>query len=85
MDHDGPRSAGDEREGRYANHFHIGHNAFEVILEFGQFYEGEKQAMMHTRIVTSPAYAATLLHLLSDALAQCESTFGSISLGRSHE
>jgi hypothetical protein len=85
MDDDSPRSVGDEREGRYANHFHIGHNAFEVILEFGQFYEGEKQALMHTRIVTFPANTEMLLHLLSDALAQYESTFGPISPGRPHE
>ena len=25
---------GDEPEARYANYFHVGHNAFEVVLEF---------------------------------------------------
>ena len=58
----------EEREGRYANHFQIGYNAFEVILQFGQFHEGDEQAVMHTRIITCPAYAETLLNLLSQTL-----------------
>jgi uncharacterized protein DUF3467 len=75
----------DAGEGRYANHFSIGHNAFEVILQFGQFYEGNNQPVMHTRIVTSPAYAQILLQLLTRSLAEYESTFGTISSGRPHE
>jgi len=73
------------REGRYANHFYIGHNAFEVILQFGQFYEGNSQPVMHTKIVTSPAYAESLLQLLSRTIEQYKSTFGAISPGRPHE
>ncbi|HEX4320463.1 MAG TPA: DUF3467 domain-containing protein [Acidobacteriaceae bacterium] len=85
MDDDVPYSFGEEQEGRYANHFQIGHNAFEVVLQFGQFYEEEKRVVMHTRIVTCPAYAETLLRLLSHSLAQYESSYGSISTGRPHE
>jgi len=66
------------REGRYANHFHVGHNAFEVILQFGQFYEGNSRPVMHTKIVTSPVYAQSLLQLLRQSLAEYESAFGSI-------
>jgi hypothetical protein len=69
------------KEGRYAYHFLIGHNAFEVILQFGQFYEGYSHPVMHTRIVTGPAYAQGLLQLLSQALDEYESTFGPISKG----
>jgi len=64
------------REGRYANHFHIGYNAFEMILQFGQFYEGNTQPVMHTTIITSPAYAENLLHLLNSSLAQYKERFG---------
>jgi Protein of unknown function (DUF3467) len=85
MDDCTPHALDEEREGRYANHFHVGHNAFEVILQFGQFYEGGKQAVMHTRIVTAPAYAETLLELLSQSLEQYESSFGPIPKGRPHE
>jgi hypothetical protein len=63
------------REGRYANHFHIGYNAFEMILQFGQFYEGNTQPVMHTTIITSPAYAENLLHLLNSTLAQYKESF----------
>jgi hypothetical protein len=69
------------KEGRYANHFLIGHNAFEVVLQFGQFYEGYSHAVMHTRIVTGPAYAQSLLQLLSRALEEYESRFGPILKG----
>lgn len=75
----------DAQEGRYANHFSIGHNAFEVILQFGQFYEGNSQPVMHTRIVTGPAYAQGLLQLLGRALKEYESTFGPISKGERRE
>jgi Protein of unknown function (DUF3467) len=72
-------SSREPKEGRYANHFHVGHNAFEVILDFGQFYEGNDQPWMHTRIVTSPAYALSFWQLMGCALQQYESSFGAIS------
>jgi len=71
--------AGDEPEARYSNYFEVGFNAFEVILEFGQHYEGGKQPRMHTRIVAAPAYAGTLLGLLQNALAEYEGKFGPIA------
>lgn len=73
------------KEGRYANHFQVGHNAFEVILQFGQFYEGNTQPVMHTTIITGPAYAESLLKLLSSTLAQYKRTFGEVSGGTPHE
>ena len=68
-------------EGRYANYFNVGHNAFEVVLEFGQFYEGNMEPRTHTRIVTSPAYAKALLGLLKSSLASYEGEFGVIPSG----
>ena len=78
-------SLGGEPEGRYANYFNAGHNAFEVILEFAQFYEGDAQPRVHTRIITSPAYARTFLDVLKDSLERYESVYGSIPSGRPHE
>jgi len=66
-------------EGRYANHFRLGHNAYEVILEFGQFYRGDRKPVTHTKIVTSPAYAKALLRLLEDFVKDYEKTFGPIA------
>jgi len=70
--------AGEEPEGHYSNYFQVGFNAFEVIFEFGQHYEGAKQPRMHTRIVAAPAYAQVLLGLLKNALAEYEQKFGPI-------
>jgi hypothetical protein len=55
------------KEGRYANFFQIGHNAFEFLLEFGQQDRG-----IHTRIYLSPQYARVLSELLIDTLRQHE-------------
>lgn len=71
----------EQREGRYANHFSIGYNAFEVILQFGQFYEGNTRPVMHTKIITSPAYAERLLQLLGNTIAEYKKTFGAPSSG----
>ena len=76
---------GKDAEGRYANYFKAGHNAFEVILDFGQFYEGDAQPRMHTRIVTSPAYAKTFLEVLRTSLAAYENVFGPATPGGPHE
>jgi hypothetical protein len=78
-------SLGKDAEGRYANYFKAGHNAFEVILEFAQFYEGDAQPRVHTRIITSPAYAKTFLEVLRESLETYESVYGPIASGRPHE
>ena len=80
-----PGNLGEGALGRYANYFKAGHNAFEVILEFAQFYEGDAQPRVHTRIITSPAYAKTFLEVLRDSLETYESVYGPIASGRPHE
>jgi hypothetical protein len=65
-------------EGKYANFFQVGHNAFEFLLDFGQLYSDGTQEAFHTRIVTSPTYAKELLKVLGEAIEQYEQTFGSI-------
>jgi len=72
-----------EREGRYANYLKAGHNAFEVVLEFAQFYEDDEQPRVHTRIITTPAYARKFLDVLKDSLDQFESVYGAMASGRS--
>ena len=71
-------SATGELEGRYANYFKVGHNAFEFLLDFGQFYAESHRAQFHTRIITNPTYAKALFDLLRDAIAQYEQTFGDV-------
>jgi hypothetical protein len=64
--------------GRYANFFQVGHTAFEFVIDFGQSYQGGTAEQLHTRIITSPAYAAELLRLLDASVGQYERTFGLI-------
>jgi hypothetical protein len=70
-----------ERNGRYANFFKIGHNAFEFLFDFGQMYAESKPVPLHTRIVTTPVYAKSLLGLLQESIEQYEKLFGPITSG----
>ena len=65
-------------EGRYANYFKVGHNAFEFVLDFGQHYQESEEAELCIRIVTSPSCAKDLSGILSDSITQYEKTFGTI-------
>jgi hypothetical protein len=77
QDNEPPEEAG-EVEGRYANYFKVGHNAFEFLLDFGQFYAETQRAQFHTRIITNPIYARSLLGILRQSLERYEQTFGAI-------
>ena len=68
----------DAGEGKYANYFKVGHNAFEFILDFGQSFSETSREKLHTRIITGPIYAKELLDVLRDAVAKYEGTFGEI-------
>jgi hypothetical protein len=76
-----PPEATGELEGRYANYFKVGHNAFVFLLDFGQLYAESQRAQFHTRIITNPIYAKAFLGLIQDAIAQYEQTFGVIQGG----
>jgi hypothetical protein len=76
-DDPGGSDAGEALEGRYANFFQVGHNAFEFVLEFGQA-NPPRRGRCHTRIVTSPAYAKAFLTIMRQSIEQYEKSFGSI-------
>ena len=65
-------------EGRYANYFKIGYNAFEFVIDFGQSYSEDDQTELCTRIVTGPAYAKNLLSTLQRAIDRYEQNYGVI-------
>lgn len=65
-------------EGRYANCFKIGQNAFEFVLEFGQFYHESGKENFHTRVITSPDYAKVLFQMLYKSIQYYEQTFRKI-------
>ena len=39
-------------EGRYANYFKVGYNAFEFVLDFGQYYPETEKAELEKELVT---------------------------------
>jgi hypothetical protein len=73
-----PTDASKEHEGHYSNHFKIGFNSLEFILDFGQAYQGVSGELHQTRIITSPVYAKALAGLLRDSLAAYEHAYGTI-------
>jgi hypothetical protein len=76
-DADGSRHAG-QLEGRYANDFQVGHNAFEFVLDFGQRYHDRPEELWHTRIVTGPVYALAFLETLRASIDEYQQTYGAI-------
>jgi hypothetical protein len=65
-------------KGIYANYVEVGHTAFEIVIDFGQRYDGKGPSPCHTRIVMSPVYAEALRRTLDDALAQYRERFGTL-------
>jgi len=66
-------------EGQYANYFKVGHNAYEFIIDFGQYYPENDQAELYTRIITSPAYAKSLIETLQESIERYETSFKTIA------
>jgi hypothetical protein len=66
------------REGKYANYFEIGHNPFEFYVDFGQYDPQSQKVQMHTRIVTSPAYAKIMGRTLLSSVESFEREHGTI-------
>jgi len=66
-------------EARYANYFSIGQAACEIVFEFAQFYEGDREPHAHTRIITTPIHANKFLALLSDSLQKYQAQYGPIA------
>jgi hypothetical protein len=73
-----PPGSSAELEGRYSNHFQVGYNEFEFVVECGQKYGDEPLARLQTRIITAPAFAKALFTLLQRSVEDYESAFGAI-------
>lgn len=71
----------EQLEGRYANAFQVGHNAFEFLLDFGQVAPESEKAHFHTRIITGPVYAKAFSETLQKSIERYEQTFGPIPQG----
>lgn len=64
-------------ESRYANYFEIGFNSHEIVINCSQYYAGDAEPRVVSRIVTSPPYAQWLLELLQKTLQEHEFQYGS--------
>ena len=62
----------------YANHLRIGQNAFEFLLDFGQFYRGDGHEYFNIRIITAPVYAKAFLRVLQECINHYEQAYGNI-------
>lgn len=71
-------AAVERAEGRYCNYFKVGFNAFEFVMDFGQMYEQDTDELMHTRIVTTPAYVKEFARLLASSLSNYEAQYGPV-------
>jgi len=78
-DRETDRAGGELPQGQYANHFEVGHNAVEFVLDFGQLYADSPGARIHTRIITSPTYAHDLLELLQKSIDEYRRGYGPIT------
>ena len=56
----------------YANFFQVAVTAQEIVIDFGQHFEGSDGPRWHTRIVLAPAGAHELLNVLARALRGAE-------------
>ena len=66
-------------EGRSANHFELAFTEFEFLLDFGQLYDSDGTALIHTRIIVTPRSAKTLSNMLEDLVKKYEQTIGPIA------
>ena len=73
-------SDGGDIEGRYANYFKIGYNAYEFVIDFCQSYPENKNLQHHTRIISGPVYAKALLNILKDSINKYELEHGFIEI-----
>jgi hypothetical protein len=68
----------DRLASNYSNHLQVGFNAFEFLLEFGQFREKDSDVVNVVAIVSSPAFAKAFARTLNDSIANYEQRFGQI-------
>ena len=63
----------------YANYFKVGHNAFEFLIDFGQFQHEISKVRMHSRMVCGPVHAKLMAQLLTSAISRFEAEHGAIA------
>lgn len=70
---------------RYSNYFEVGHNAYEFLIDFGQYQPELSEVVLHTRIVAGPTLTKLLHEMIHNAISQYESENGTISCPKDYE
>jgi hypothetical protein len=65
--------------GRYANYFEVSHNAYEFLIDFGQYQPETADVVLHTRIAFGPTHAKLLAGMLAGAIGRHEAEHGVIA------
>lgn len=60
------------RDPVFTNHFSIGFNDEEFILEFGRMYESQASPTLLFTAITTPGYVRRLRDLLSESIEKFE-------------
>jgi hypothetical protein len=63
-------------DGKYANCFRVGFNAFELVIDFAQCGPESRIANLHTRIIVSPGHGRVLVRLLQRSIEDLEAFKG---------
>jgi hypothetical protein len=62
----------------YSNYLRVGCNAFEFLLDFSDYREGDTEPRSVVVVVTSPVFAKAFGKTLQQALSDYEERFGAI-------
>jgi hypothetical protein len=63
---------------RYANYFEVGHNAFEFLLDYGQYQPETSSVVLHTRVALGPTHAKMFSTMLNSAVERYEREHGAV-------
>ena len=63
---------------RYSNYFEVGYNAYEFLIDFGQYQPEVSEVVLHTRIVAGPTLTRLLHEMVRDAISRYETENGPI-------
>jgi hypothetical protein len=74
-----PSSRGRAPLARYVNYFEVGQNAYEFLVDFGQYQPETQGVVLHTRIALGPTHAKLLAGLMSRALECHETEHGPVA------
>lgn len=70
-------------EGRSSNHFELAFTEHEFLIDFGQSYGGEEDALIHTRIIMTHPSAKVLLEMMKEMVVRYEKNCDGAKEGKS--